>query len=81
MPSEHTIQHRPWDSNRPRTVINSLKEIPAFANECEEVEFWDTHEMSDELWDSLPPIPDDEFARLDRFRAKRQEQQTRRATG
>ena len=81
MPNEHTVQHLPWDPNRPRIVIHSLDEIPAFTNECEEVEFWDTHEMSDELWDSLPAIPDEELAHLDRIRAQRRQQKTGRATG
>ena len=51
-----------------RIVINSLDEIPDFASEDEERAFWAEHEMSDELWDSLPdaaeelnriaPLPD-----------------------
>lgn len=81
MPNQHTVHHSPWDPNHPRAVIHSLDEIPAFADECEEVEFWDTHEMSDELWDSLPAIPDDELARLDGIRARRRQQRTERATG
>jgi hypothetical protein len=35
-------------------VINSLDEIPHFDSEDDERDFWDTHEFSDELWDSLP---------------------------
>lgn len=38
------------------TVINSLSEVPEFATERQEAEFWDAHTMSDELWDSLPPV-------------------------
>ena len=81
MPFEHTRQHPRWDPDRPRTVIRSLDEIPPFADECEEVALWDTHELSDELWDALSPLPDDEVARQERIRTKRQEQQTHRATG
>jgi hypothetical protein len=40
-------------------VIHSLDEIPAFASEAEEADFWDTHEFSDELWDSLPSAEDE----------------------
>ena len=34
--------------------VNDPSEIPAFATEAEEAEFWATHEISDELWDKLP---------------------------
>jgi hypothetical protein len=49
-----------------RIVINWLDEIPEFANEDEEREFWWTHEFSDELWDSLPDASEelDEIAPL-----------------
>jgi hypothetical protein len=40
-------------------VICSLDEIPACASEADEAAFWDTHEMSDELWDSLPSAEDE----------------------
>ena len=49
------------DEQRRYLVIHSLDEIPDFANEKEEVAFWDTHELSDELWDELPPVPEDEL--------------------
>jgi hypothetical protein len=66
------------DAGRPREIIHSLDEIPAFADECDEVAFWDTHEMSEELMESLPELPTEELARLALIRAKRQR---RRATG
>src|SRR3712207_170659 len=59
--SRHSVPHKPYNPNAPKIVINSLDEIPAFKDECEEVEFWDPHEFSDELWDALPPVPDDEL--------------------
>ena len=37
-------------------VIHSLDEIPDFKTEDEEREWWANHEMSDELWDSLPDM-------------------------
>ena len=37
-------------------VIHSLDEIPNFESEDEEREWWAEHEMSDELWDSLPDL-------------------------
>jgi hypothetical protein len=40
-------------------TIESLDEIPQFGSEAEEAEYWDTHEFSDELWDSLPEPPPD----------------------
>jgi len=42
-------------------VINDVSEIPMFTNEDEEHRFWSTHEMSEVLWDKLPPVPDDEL--------------------
>jgi len=50
-------------------IIHSLDEIPThFASEDDERDFWAEHELSDELWDSLPdaneeldriaPLPD-----------------------
>ena len=40
-------------------VIHSREEIPAFASEEEEARFWETHEMSEDLWHSLPRVPDE----------------------
>jgi hypothetical protein len=84
MPFEHKIPHQPWDPNRPRTIIYSVDEIPDFANECEEHEFWSTHEFSDELmgqamWDPDDPLapgssnalPDDVEQALERARQAR----------
>ena len=44
--------------------IYSLDEIPAFSSEDEERDWWDTHEFSDELWDSLPHERDPDLERL-----------------
>ncbi len=41
--------------------INSLDEIPQFGSEEEEADFWDTHSFSEELLNSLPPVPDEEL--------------------
>jgi uncharacterized protein (DUF4415 family) len=41
-------------------TIESLDEVPDFANESEEAHFWSTHELSAHLWATLPPAdPDD----------------------
>ena len=37
-------------------VIHTLDEIPDFESEDEEREWWAEHEMSDELWNSLPDM-------------------------
>ena len=39
--------------------IDSVDEIPIFANEDEEAEFWATHGFSEELWARLPPTPEE----------------------
>ena len=40
-------------------VIHSVDEIPQFTSEKEENDFWGTHDFSEELWDSLPPVPEE----------------------
>lgn len=35
--------------------VRSLDQIPDFANEDDEAQFWGTHELSDELLAALPP--------------------------
>ena len=45
------------------TSIHSMDEIPMFASEDEEHRFWQTHELTDELWDTLPAVPEDELPR------------------
>ena len=46
---------------RELTLITSLEQIPVFTTEAEEADFWDTHEMSERLWASLPPVPEEEL--------------------
>ena len=45
------------------TVIDSLDQIPVFASEAEEHRFWETHELADALWNTLPPVAEDELPR------------------
>lgn len=41
-----------------KPVINSPSEIPKFANEDEEVEWWESHTLSEEFFKQLrPPSP------------------------
>ena len=49
------------DPDRPLIIIHNLDDLPAFAGEAEEHEFWGTHSIADELWDQLPAVPDDEL--------------------
>jgi hypothetical protein len=53
----------------PLITIHGLDEIPTFANECEEHEFWKTPEFSDEFmeqatWDPADPFAPDQSPRL-----------------
>jgi hypothetical protein len=42
-----------------KKVLRSPADIPRhFASDDEEVEFWESHEFSEELWNQLPPAPD-----------------------
>ena len=45
----------------PMTIVHSLADIPPFASEAEESAYWQTHALSDELWDTLSPVPEDEL--------------------
>ena len=38
--------------------VNSLSEIPRFANEDEEHEFWSTHSLGQHLLDQMEPVED-----------------------
>jgi hypothetical protein len=44
-------------------TIESISEIPSFDSEAEEADFWSTHKLSDRLWESLPPVPDEDLPR------------------
>ncbi|HEY4685857.1 MAG TPA: hypothetical protein VII57_07410 [Dehalococcoidia bacterium] len=39
-----------------RKIIHSLNEMPDFASEDEEREWWAQHELSDELYNSLEDV-------------------------
>ena len=43
------------------TIVRSLDVIPPFASEAEEGAYWQTHALSEELWDTLSPVPEDEL--------------------
>jgi hypothetical protein len=43
------------------TIVHSLADIPTFASEAEENAYWQTHALSEELWATLPPVPEDEL--------------------
>ena len=43
------------------TIVRSLDEIPPFASEAEESAYWQTHALSEELWNTLPSVPEDEL--------------------
>src|SRR2546423_1827645 len=64
------------NSRQKLTPLHSLDEIPAFASEHEEWEFWETHELSDKLWDSLPKTKDDFAGLTSTKRAPRTEVQS-----
>jgi predicted DNA binding CopG/RHH family protein len=45
----------------PVTVIRSLDDIPRFHSEEEAAAYWQTHELSEELWGELPDPANVEF--------------------
>jgi hypothetical protein len=51
-----------------RVLVRSLREIPRFASEDEERQWWATHDLADELWE---PATTEDFATLDELRSAR----------
>ena len=44
-----------------RKEIRSWDEVPSFASEKEEQEWWDEHEISEELLETFGPVPEGEL--------------------
>jgi len=42
-------------------TIERVEDIPVFASEGEEHRFWETHGLSDTLWDTAEPFEPDEL--------------------
>lgn len=50
-------------TNTPRlTEIQSWDEVPDFASEAEEAEFWSTHSLGEALLDRMEPLPESELS-------------------
>lgn len=64
-----------------RITIHSWDEVPQFANEDEEWEFWSTHEMGDELWDQAESLSEEERTLFGRIQARHTSRRTGRARG
>jgi hypothetical protein len=47
-------------TRRKMIPVTDPSEIPEFASEDESAAFWDTHEITDELWAKLEPAAGDE---------------------
>ena len=52
-------KNRPTESEDGFTIIYDPDDVPAFASERDEVDFWDTHTWSDELMDEAAKLPHD----------------------
>jgi hypothetical protein len=52
-----------------RVLVRSLREIPRFASEDEERQWWATHDLADELWQ---PATTEDVAILDELRGAQQ---------
>lgn len=77
MTSRHDPPHDPALWPKERMVVHSWDEAPEFADECEEHEFWSTHEMGDECFENVEPAAADE---LPPPRARHRMHQRRAAT-
>lgn len=45
----------------PMTTVTALDEIPDFRSEEEEAAYWQTHQISEGLWGTLPETQDDDL--------------------
>lgn len=77
MTAEHNPSHDPARWPTERIVVHGWDDVPEFADECEEQEFWSTHEMGDEFFENVEP---DAHAELPPPRARRNTPH-RQATG
>ena len=59
-----------------RIEVNGPEELPDFANEQEEAEFWRTHTFGDAYWARMKHVPDD---RLPPMRSESKPKKIRRA--
>lgn len=60
--ARRTRAPEPVAPTRPRgrmKMINSWDDVPTFANEEEEAEFWATHDTGNALLDQMQPVPPD----------------------
>lgn len=51
----------PRKTTQPMTRIDRFDQIPPFASETEEAEFWAIHELGPALLDQMAPVPADEL--------------------
>jgi hypothetical protein len=48
------------ENNRHLHVIESFDEVPEFASEAEEAEYWSTHSLGEKLLEMMKPVPFDD---------------------
>lgn len=66
----HNRTHTPLQRAAERTIVHRWEDVPTFQNECEEQEYWYTHELAADLFERRPPDPE-EAAILERARRRR----------
>ncbi len=57
MTAKHNPPHDAARRPKERIVVHSWEEVPDFANECEEHEFWKTHSFGPGMLDNAMPDP------------------------
>lgn len=58
------VQKQEGDYGPPRVLFDSVDEIPTFASDEEEVEFWNTHEPSPEFFEGAPRMTIEEALKV-----------------
>lgn len=75
----HDQLHNQPRRSSSRTIVRRWEDVPDFQNECEEQEYWRTHDLAADLF-GRRPADADEAVILARARARRA-QQARPAAG
>jgi hypothetical protein len=54
------LQEEQQMSEKDLIPVTELNQIPENMTEAEEAEFWSTHCFTEELWEKLEPVPEEE---------------------
>jgi hypothetical protein len=62
-------------------TVHGRDDVPQFANEDEEWEFWRTHELGDDVWDQAESLSNEERLLFEQIQARHSTQRAGHARG